>query len=87
VIPIRWDDRTSVLTIGARQGSYPGMVEHRNFRVVIVGSGHRAGVEVTGAADAEIAYDGKEMQSAIKECVEDELVHGESGLDFKRGYR
>ncbi len=66
VIPLRWDDRTSTLTIGAREGSFPGMVEHRRLRVVLVSSGHGVGAEVTGAANAEIAYDGKQVQTTVR---------------------
>jgi alpha-D-xyloside xylohydrolase len=66
VVPIRWDDRSSVLTIGAREGSFTGMAEHRKFRVVLVDSGHGAGVDVTSAGNAEISYEGKEVQATIK---------------------
>ncbi len=34
-IPMRWDDRTRTLTIGQRQGSYPGMLQQRRFTVVL----------------------------------------------------
>jgi alpha-D-xyloside xylohydrolase len=66
IIPFRWDDRNSVLSIGARQGSYPGMVEHRKFRIVLVGNGHGLGIDVTAASNAEIDYEGKEVQTTIK---------------------
>jgi alpha-D-xyloside xylohydrolase len=62
IIPIRWDDRTSTLRIGTREGSFPGMVEHRKFAVVLVGNGHGAGGDVTEVPNAEIDYDGKEVQ-------------------------
>ena len=65
VIPIRWDESAGILTIGARQGSFPGMVEKRAFRIVVVGSGHGIGGEVTGAADKEIAYDGAEVKVSL----------------------
>ena len=52
--------------IGLRQGSYPGMIEHREFRVVLVGSGHGAGVDVTSVPNAEIEYYGKEVQTSVK---------------------
>jgi alpha-D-xyloside xylohydrolase len=42
------------------------MIEHRRFRVVIVGSGHGAGADATSAPDLEIDYDGKEVQKPIK---------------------
>nr|WP_311732831.1 DUF5110 domain-containing protein [Edaphobacter lichenicola] len=66
VIPIRWDDHTGTLTIGAREGSFPGIVEHRRFRVVLVADGRGVGVDVTDAANAEISYDGKEVPATIK---------------------
>jgi alpha-D-xyloside xylohydrolase len=66
IIPFEWNDRDSVLTIGARQGTYPGMVEHRKFNVVLVSSGHGAGADVTGAPNMEIDYDGHETQKTIR---------------------
>ena len=66
VIPLHWDDRTSSLTIGSRQGSFPGMIEHRKFRVVLVESGQGIGVDATGAANAEISYEGKEVRATIR---------------------
>ena len=36
-IPLHWDDKSQTLTIGAREGSYPGMAVERAFRVVVVG--------------------------------------------------
>jgi alpha-D-xyloside xylohydrolase len=66
VIPIRWDDLSSSLTLGAREGSFPGMAESRKFRVVLVAGGHGVGVDATGAANAEINYDGKAVQETIK---------------------
>jgi alpha-D-xyloside xylohydrolase len=66
VIPIRWDDHTGALTIGAREGSFPGIVEGRRFRVVLVADGHGVGAEVTGSANAEVRYEGKEVKTTIK---------------------
>jgi hypothetical protein len=42
------------------------MIEHRAFRVVVVASGHGTGSEVTSSVNAEISYDGKEVQTTIK---------------------
>jgi alpha-D-xyloside xylohydrolase len=66
VIPIRWDDHTGVLTIGAREGSFPGIVEDRRFRVVLVADGRGVGADVTSSANAEISYEGKEVKATIK---------------------
>jgi alpha-D-xyloside xylohydrolase len=66
VIPIRWSDSAALLTIGTREGTYPGMIETRAFRIVLVGSAHGTGVEVTGKADKEITYDGKETKVSLR---------------------
>jgi alpha-D-xyloside xylohydrolase len=66
VIPLRWNDRSSAVTIGARQGTFPGMVEHRKFRVVLVGSSRGAGGDVTSTPNLEVEYDGNEVQKTIK---------------------
>jgi len=36
-IPFQWNDKTHTLTIGHRKGHFKGMLQHRQFRVVIVG--------------------------------------------------
>jgi alpha-D-xyloside xylohydrolase len=66
VVPTRWNDSAGVLTIGAREGSYPGMVEKRTFRIVLVGSGHGTGGEVTDKADKEITYSGSEISASFR---------------------
>jgi alpha-D-xyloside xylohydrolase len=62
---MRWDDGAGVLTIGAREGSYPGMVERRTFRIVVVDSKHGIGGEVEKNADKEVAYEGKEIKFSL----------------------
>lgn len=39
VTPLEWSDGTRKLTIGARVGSFPGMVRERTFKVVLVDGG------------------------------------------------
>jgi alpha-D-xyloside xylohydrolase len=46
MIPLRWDDKSASLTIGARQGEYAGMPPERAFRAVL-GMGRRAGQRKT----------------------------------------
>ena len=36
LIPISWNDRSQTLTFGARQGNFPGMLQERTFRIVVV---------------------------------------------------
>jgi alpha-D-xyloside xylohydrolase len=57
-IPIHWDDASRTLTIGSRQGSYPGMAAGHTFNVVIVSSSHGVGGEVTASPDKAIQYQG-----------------------------
>ncbi|HVB40637.1 MAG TPA: TIM-barrel domain-containing protein, partial [Terriglobales bacterium] len=55
-IPITWDDLTSTLTIGARQGSYPGMPAAMQFNLVLVRNGHGIGEAMTAMPDQTIHY-------------------------------
>ena len=58
VIPMHWDDRRQVLTIGERRGTYPGMPQLRKFTVVAIApdaSGRCAG------PDTGIEYDGSSL--------------------------
>jgi alpha-D-xyloside xylohydrolase len=66
LIPMHWDDRTSSLTIGERQGSYPGMPPKMDFHVVLVAKGHGAGEAVTARANRTISYDGKETTVEVR---------------------
>jgi len=44
---LKWDDAKKILTIGARKGSYPGMLESRTF-VVILPDGTAKTVQYNG---------------------------------------
>ena len=57
-IPFRWDDKQQVLTIGAREGHFPGMLEKRTFRIVWVSPGHGTGLGSTATPDREVIYEG-----------------------------
>jgi alpha-D-xyloside xylohydrolase len=57
-IPITWDEKAATLTIGARKGSFPGMLAERTFHVVWVRAGHGAGVDPTEKPDASVTYKG-----------------------------
>ena len=35
VIPFGWNEKTHILTIGDRQGTYPGMLQNRQFTIVL----------------------------------------------------
>ncbi|MGB8353731.1 MAG: glycoside hydrolase family 31 protein [Chthoniobacteraceae bacterium] len=61
MIPIRWDEKRKELTIGARQGEFPGMLKNRTFRIVRVKSGHGEGIASSEEADATVQYNGAEV--------------------------
>jgi alpha-D-xyloside xylohydrolase len=58
VIPMHWDDANRKLTIGDRQGKFPGMLDRRTFRIVFVGEGHGIGIEPSAQADKTVDYAG-----------------------------
>ncbi|HEY9140591.1 MAG TPA: glycoside hydrolase family 31 protein [Bryobacteraceae bacterium] len=58
-IPIEWNQAAQTLTIGDRHGSYPGMPNSRQFKVVFVTENHGAGIGPTASADREVMYTGK----------------------------
>jgi alpha-D-xyloside xylohydrolase len=60
-IPIRWNDARRTLTIGARDGTFPGMVAERTFQVVMVSKSKPVGFSFTPAAAATLAYRGQAM--------------------------
>ncbi len=60
-IDFNWNHETGTLTIGKRKGTFPGMLQTRTFRIVIVSSVHGTGVEITSNADKVIQYSGEEL--------------------------
>ena len=58
-IPVRWNDATRTLSIGERQGRFPGMLTRRTFGVVIVSRAKPTGFSFTAPKlDRTIDYDG-----------------------------
>jgi len=57
-IPLHWNDTARTLTIGARKGTFPGMIEQRTFRVVFAGRNRSPEIESSGAANNDVKYDG-----------------------------
>jgi alpha-D-xyloside xylohydrolase len=60
-IPFHWDEGRQVLTIGERQGRFPGMRESRSFRVVFVRENHGVGISPADQPDKVVQYSGKEV--------------------------
>ena len=64
-IPMHWDDKAETLTIGDRSGSFPGMLEHRTFRIVSVTDGRGTGIGPSLEADLTLEYDGKAASVSV----------------------
>ncbi len=60
-IDFSWDDAARCLTIGARRGSFPGMLQQRRFRIVIVDENSSRGDQPM-AGGRTVEYDGKEVK-------------------------
>jgi alpha-D-xyloside xylohydrolase len=56
-IPIHWNDASGTLTLGARSGSFPGMLAQRTFDIVLIRKGLGLGAAVT-KPDRVVKYDG-----------------------------
>ena len=54
-ITFKWNDKARTLTIGKRQGEYPGMLATRTFNVKVV-----------GGAEKVVSYNGKRQTINIK---------------------
>jgi len=61
-IPFHWDEVAQKLTIGDRTGSFSGMVDKREFRIVLVEDGNGVGEAVSSHPDAVVEYSGKEKE-------------------------
>ncbi|MGA7162082.1 MAG: TIM-barrel domain-containing protein [Bacteroidota bacterium] len=60
-VPFNWDNEKSTLTIGAREGAYPGMLDERTFNIVMVNGNRGTGVEISSTFDKKISYEGKKL--------------------------
>ena len=60
-IPITYNDAAKVVTIGARSGSFTGMLQNRVFTIVYVTANHGVGEPVTTNPDCIINYSGSQV--------------------------
>ena len=60
-IPFHWDEARKTLTIGDRQGTFPGMLASRTFRVIFVSENHGVGVAPSDLVDKVVQYSGKQI--------------------------
>jgi len=72
-IPVAWDDASMTLTLGARQGNFPGMLASRMFQVVLVRPGH--GVGESTSVGRTVLYSGSALQVSLSAERHPELKH------------
>jgi alpha-D-xyloside xylohydrolase len=60
-ITFAWDDAKQVLTINDRKGSFPGMLNERNFNIVWVSKKKGVGMNPVDTYDRVVAYRGKRV--------------------------
>ncbi|MGD2135282.1 MAG: glycoside hydrolase family 31 protein, partial [Gemmatimonadales bacterium] len=60
-IPIRYDDATGTVTIGAREGAYPGMAERRTFHVRWISGATDRPAALDAGPDRTVQYVGAEL--------------------------
>jgi len=62
-VELRWNDRARTLSVGKRQGSFPGMIAERQLRVVLVTDASTAGIgEPKATVGQSIQYKGQALQ-------------------------
>ncbi|MDR0570766.1 MAG: DUF5110 domain-containing protein [Clostridiales Family XIII bacterium] len=64
-IPFEWDEASKTLKIGARSGSFDGMLENRVFNLVFVQPGYGTGVDLSSKYQATVNYDGNAAQAVF----------------------
>lgn len=60
-IPINWDEKNQSITIGKRQGKFPGMLKKRIFNIVWVRKNHGTGLQIEANPDKVVKYKGDKI--------------------------
>ena len=66
IIPLNWDDQNQTLTIGDKQGNYPGSLKERVFNVVLVNELEGVGIDI-GNITKHVVYSGKKTEVSINQ--------------------
>jgi alpha-D-xyloside xylohydrolase len=65
-ISFTWKDAAQTLSIGARTGSFPGMLRERAFNILLVGKEHGVGEKAVATADRVVSYKGEAMSVSFR---------------------
>jgi len=69
-IAMHWDDGARTLTLGTREGSFPGMMAERTFNVVLVRGDFGVGIGETAGGDVMVRYSGEKVVLRVVEVKE-----------------
>ncbi len=64
IIPFSWDEQNQTLTIGGKQGNYPGSMKERVFNVVLVNQSKGTGIAMSSSVK-RITYSGMKTEVTI----------------------
>lgn len=64
-IPFTWSDRDKTLDIGARHGTFPGMLETRTFHIILVRPNRGVGDTFDSESDVEVRYQGQAIRVSL----------------------
>jgi alpha-D-xyloside xylohydrolase len=65
-IPLRWDDAAQTLTIGRREGAFPGMLAERTFHIVVVTKDRPQGFSFDPPAGRTVSYHGEATTVSLR---------------------
>ena len=65
IIPFVWDEQNQTLTIGDRQGNYPGYLKKRIFNIILVNESEGTGIAM-GKNMKPVTYTGTGMEIGMK---------------------
>ncbi len=60
-IEFRWNNAKRTLTVGDRNGAFPGMLNNRTFNIVLVGKEKGTGMDSLKTSDKTVNYTGKKL--------------------------
>jgi alpha-D-xyloside xylohydrolase len=61
IIPIKYEEKTGVVTIGERQGAFKNMLNKRTFRINLITPKKARQLDFNTKCDKEVIYEGKSL--------------------------
>ncbi|MEI8004711.1 MAG: TIM-barrel domain-containing protein [Bacteroidota bacterium] len=66
LIPFHWNDKEKTMTIGKREGEFPGMLKTRNFKLTFISPVIPEGFPTAPTTEKKVKYNGSEISVKIK---------------------